>query len=104
MKIKHTFTLSPLLLAMGLQTAFAQDAEQVANVENNEEQTETIQIVGVRQTRASKGATGLTMELSETPQSISIVTSELIKNFAANNINDALKLATGVTVEEYETT
>ncbi|WP_133468513.1 TonB-dependent siderophore receptor [Paraglaciecola marina] len=104
MKLKHTFTLSPLLLAMGLQTAFAQDAEQVANVENNEEQTETIQIVGVRQTRASKGATGLTMELSETPQSISVVTSELIKNFAANNINDALKLATGVTVEEYETT
>ncbi|MEP0357681.1 TonB-dependent siderophore receptor [Paraglaciecola sp.] len=104
MKLTKTFTLSPLILAMGLHTAVAQDLTQVVSTENDKEQTETIQIVGVRQTRASKGATGLTMELSETPQSISVVTSELIKNFAANNINDALKLATGVTVEEYETT
>lgn len=103
MKFKHQFALSTLVLAMGLQSS-AQAEESKKSTEGVDGHIEEILIVGVRTDRVSKGATGLTIEVNETPQSISIVTPDLIKNFAANNLNDALKLATGITVEEYETT
>lgn len=101
MKRKSTLALSSLVLAMGFQ-AHAEEVQPEARVDNDE-QVEKILIVGVRTNRVSKGATGLTMEINETPQSISVVTEDLIKNFAANNLNDALKLATGLNVEEWET-
>ncbi|MBL4764226.1 MAG: TonB-dependent siderophore receptor [Colwellia sp.] len=102
MKRKHTFALSSLVLAMGFQT-YAQEVRSEANVESNDEQIEKILIVGVRSDRISKGATGLTMEINETPQSISVITAAQIKNFAATSINDVLKMATGITVEQGET-
>lgn len=102
MKLRHTFALSSLVLAMGFQ-AHAQEALQGSNATNAEDQIEKILIVGVRQRRVSKGATGLTMELNETPQSISVIDSEQIKNFAVNNIDDVLQMATGITVERGET-
>jgi len=64
---------------------------------------EEVYIVGVRENRVSKGATGLSLDVKDTPQSISIVDRELMDNFGTNNLNDALKLATGITVEEWET-
>jgi len=107
MKIKHAFALSSLVLAMGFP-AYAEEipAEIPAEktVDNIDDNIEKILIVGVRQDRVSKGATGLTMELNETPQSISVIDSEQITNFAATSINDALKMATGITVEQGETT
>lgn len=102
MKNTRTFVLSSLLLAMGFQ-AYAQENQNQANAVQNDRQVEKIKIVGVRQNRVSQGATGLSLEIDETPQSISLVSAELIENFAANNLNDALKLATGITVEEWET-
>jgi len=102
MKLRHTFALSSLVLAMGFQ-AYAQEVQPDSNASNAEEHIEEILIIGVRSDRVSQGATGLTMELNETPQSISVVTSELIKNFAANSVDDALRMATGITVEKGET-
>jgi outer membrane receptor for ferric coprogen and ferric-rhodotorulic acid len=60
-------------------------------------------IIGVRENRVSKGATGLELNLKETPQSISVVTQQQMKNFGANSVNEALRLATGIQVEEWET-
>ena len=102
MKFKQSFALSALVLAMGFH-AQAQESQQDASQVKAEKEVEKILIVGVRSDRVSKGATGLTMELNETPQSISVVSEDQIRNFAANNLNDALKLATGLTVEEWET-
>ena len=102
MKLKRIFALSTLILAMGFP-AYAQEAETEVNATNYDTEIEKILIVGVRQGRVSKGATGLTMELNETPQSISVISSEQIKNFAANSIDDALQMATGITVEQGET-
>ena len=99
MKFRRTYALSSLVLAMNL-SAYAQD---IQSEEAFEEEIEKISIVGVRQDRVSKGATGLTLELNETPQSISVISSEQIKNFATNNINDVLQMATGITVEQGET-
>ncbi|NRA83540.1 MAG: TonB-dependent receptor plug domain-containing protein, partial [Gammaproteobacteria bacterium] len=102
MNIKHNIALSSLVLAMGFPAYAAVQTE--ATIENTDKNIEKISIVGVRSDRVSKGATGLTMELNETPQSISVISAEQIKNFAANSINTALKMATGITVEQGETT
>lgn len=102
MKLKHTFALSSLVLAMGLP-AYAHAAQTEKNLATDNENIEKILIVGVRQDRVSQGAIGLTMELYETPQSISVISSEQIKNFATNSIDDALQMATGITVEQGET-
>jgi len=102
MKIKRNFALSTLILAMGLP-AYAQEIQSEKTAEIDNDNVEKILIVGVRQDRVSKGATGLTMELNETPQSISVISAEQIENFAANSINDVMKMATGITVEQGET-
>jgi outer membrane receptor for ferric coprogen and ferric-rhodotorulic acid len=102
MKIKHAFTLSSLVLAMGFP-AYAEEVQAKETIENTNKKIEKIQIFGVRTDRVSKGATGLTMELNETPQSISVIDSEKIGNFAVNNIDDVLQMATGITIERGET-
>ncbi|WP_286234561.1 TonB-dependent siderophore receptor [Thalassotalea sediminis] len=102
MKLTKTFTFSALILAMGFPT-IAQETSAERQNTSLDKDIEQILIVGVRSSRISKGATGLTMKIDETPQSISMVSAEQIKNYATTNLNDALKLATGINVEEWET-
>jgi outer membrane receptor for ferric coprogen and ferric-rhodotorulic acid len=64
---------------------------------------EEVHIISVRENRTSKGATGLTLDIKETPQSISVVTRDMMDSYGASNLNDALRLATGINVEEWET-
>jgi outer membrane receptor for ferric coprogen and ferric-rhodotorulic acid len=66
-------------------------------------ETPEVRIIGVRDNRASTGATGLMLDLKDTPQSISVVTSEMMDSYGANDLNDALRLATGINVEAWET-
>jgi outer membrane receptor for ferric coprogen and ferric-rhodotorulic acid len=68
-----------------------------------EAELEPVLVTAKRAERVSRGATGLNLDVSETPQSISIITTEQMNAFDTNNINDALRLATGVTVEAWET-
>src|SRR5262245_10963258 len=65
--------------------------------------TPEVLIIGVRDNRTSTGATGLSLDLKDTPQSISVVTSEMMDAYGTNNVNDALRLATGISVEAWET-
>ncbi len=74
-----------------------------AQVATDEGTVATILIVGKRADRTSKGATGLALDVAETPQSISVVDRRQMEDFGANNLNDALRLATGINVEEWET-
>jgi len=99
MKLSSLFALTPLALALSVQA----QTPQTNTDDVKEADVEKIRIVGVRQNRVSRGATGLTMEVSETPQSISILSEDLMQSFGAFNINDALKLAPGINVEEWET-
>lgn len=64
---------------------------------------EEILIVAKREHRTSEGATGLAMDIMDTPQSISVVDRAMMDTFGATNINDALDLATGIRVERWET-
>ena len=48
-------------------------------------------------------ATGLSMSLRETPQSVSVTTRTEMDDFGQNTINDVLANTTGITVQKYET-
>ncbi len=67
------------------------------------ETLETVLITGQRAERVSRGATGLDLDVKDTPQSISVVTSEQMQDYGADGLNQALRLATGISVEEWET-
>ncbi|HWU85450.1 MAG TPA: TonB-dependent siderophore receptor [Rhodocyclaceae bacterium] len=58
---------------------------------------------GAYTVRSSSGATGMHMSLKETPQSVSVVTSQQMSDFALTSVNDVLDFTTGVVVERVET-
>src|SRR5690606_26140975 len=64
---------------------------------------DAVRVLGQRANRVSNGATNLDLSIRETPQSISVVTSGQMRRFAADSVNEALRLATGVRVDEWET-
>ena len=64
---------------------------------------DTVLVVGQRANRVSNGATNLDLAIKETPQSISVVSSEQMQQFGTDSLNEALRLATGIQVEEWET-
>ncbi|PZP36527.1 MAG: TonB-dependent siderophore receptor [Roseateles depolymerans] len=64
---------------------------------------QTVVVTGKRANRLSKGATGLPMDVKETPQTISSIDQEDMANFGLTGSNEALALATGINVEQYET-
>lgn len=63
----------------------------------------TVVIKTKRENRVSKGATNLPMEVKDTPQSISTIDKDTLRDFGATDSNDALRLGTGLTVDEWET-
>ena len=64
---------------------------------------EEISIIGTRTLRESRGATGLQLSVFDTPQSVSLIDNDFMEGFGLNEVNDVLKLTTGVNVEEVET-
>ena len=101
--MSRAFRSSARSAAPWLASAFAAAAVPVSASAQETSDLEEVHIIAVRENRTSKGATGLTLDLKETPQSISVVTRDMIDAFGANNLNDALRLATGIMVEEWET-
>jgi outer membrane receptor for ferric coprogen and ferric-rhodotorulic acid len=68
-----------------------------------EPELSTVVIKAKRENRVSKGATNLPMEVKDTPQSISTIDKETLRDFGATDSNDALRFGTGLTVDEWET-
>lgn len=90
----------PLTLGIAPGLAVAQSAEAGALAATD---LDGIRVVGQRANRVSNGATNLDLSIRETPQSISVVSSEQMREFGADSVNEALRLATGVRVDEWET-
>jgi outer-membrane receptor for ferric coprogen and ferric-rhodotorulic acid len=88
------FVLSACALATSalLSEAVAQEAA-----------LDSVVVTAKRSARISTGATGLSLDVKETPQSISILDTETMTNFGTTGSNEALRLATGINVEQYET-
>ena len=64
---------------------------------------EKVVVSGKRANRVSKGATGLPMDVKDTPQTISSIDQDDMTNFGLTGSNEALGVATGINVEQYET-
>ena len=96
MQLRPNCALAIVLTAGMNATVYAQQPTP-------EDGIHTIIITAARADRISRGATGLDLEIAETPQSISVVTSEQMESFGADSLNDALNLATGINVEQWET-
>ncbi|WP_431256783.1 TonB-dependent siderophore receptor [Roseateles chitinivorans] len=93
--MKQQFLMTACALAVSLAVgdlAHAQDAT-----------LDKITVTGKRANRVSKGATGLPMDVKDTPQTISTIDQEDMANFGLTGSNEALALATGINVEQYET-
>ncbi|HSI57798.1 MAG TPA: TonB-dependent receptor plug domain-containing protein, partial [Ideonella sp.] len=65
--------------------------------------SESVVVTGKRDNRVSSGATGMSMEIKDTPQSISTVDQQDLADFGLTGSIDALRLGTGINVEQYET-
>lgn len=93
--MKPRFLMNACALAAGLALGLEVQAQQTS--------LETVVVTGKRAQRISKGATGLSMDIKETPQSISTLEREDLADFGLSGSNEALGLATGINVEQYET-
>lgn len=99
---KKTFAMKAYALAAcaALGNVHAQEAKQ----EPRQEATlDKIVVTGKRANRVSKGATGLPMEIKDTPQSISTLDKDEMTDFGLTSSNEALGLATGINVDLWET-
>ena len=102
----NMFTLSACALAClaALGSARAQAlAEPVAAPQAQESTLPKVVVTAKRERRISKGATNLPLEVKDTPQSISTIDKETLRDFGATGSNDALRFATGLVVDEWET-
>ncbi|WP_295798129.1 TonB-dependent siderophore receptor [uncultured Microbulbifer sp.] len=97
---KQIFTRA--LLASALCLANSTIAADTDN-EPSDAAIEEVAVVGVREKRVSRGATGLALAIKDTPQSISIVDQRTMEDFGVTGANDALELSTGINVDQYET-
>lgn len=90
----------------GMALAAQQDAstgsDQVGNTDTATE-LDAVLVVTQRANRVSNGATNLDLDIKDTPQSISVVSSTQMQQFGTDSLNEALRLATGIQVEEWET-
>ncbi len=93
--MKHPFLMTACALAACLATVDAQAQEATT--------LDKVTVTSKRANRVSKGATGLPLELKDTPQSISTLDQDDLTNFGLSGSNEALALATGINVEQYET-
>lgn len=64
---------------------------------------EEMLIVGQRALRTSKGATGLNLDVFNTPQSVATLDREFLDTFVLDDVNSALRFVNGVNVEAVET-
>ena len=98
--MKQHFLMTACALAASIaisDIAQAQEATKEAST------LEKVVVTAKRANRVSKGATGLPMEVKDTPQTISTIDQEDMANFGLTGSNEALALATGINVEQYET-
>lgn len=78
-------------------------AAPAPQVSGGDKTLSAVMVTGVRANRLSQGATGLAMEIKETPQSISTLDTQAMRDFGVVDGNKALQLVTGLNVDQYET-
>lgn len=96
--------LDRLLAGSGLEASVDGNAVLVTEATPQlAKELSTVVVTTKRANRVSKGATGLPLEIKDTPQSISTIEQEEMKDYGVTDSNEALRLLTGINVEQYET-
>jgi outer-membrane receptor for ferric coprogen and ferric-rhodotorulic acid len=90
--------VAPWCLTLSFTAANVASAEETAA-----DTLDEVLVVAIRNNRISKGATGLPLDIKDTPQTISVIDQEDITNFGLTGSNEALRMGTGINVEQYET-
>ncbi|HVU24731.1 MAG TPA: TonB-dependent siderophore receptor [Opitutus sp.] len=102
--MNYTAVLQPKLLRFGAALlALAVLARAQPAPDDGPVVLDKFDVTVKREHRTSKGATNLSLSIKDTPQSISTIDRETMRDFAATNTNDALRLGTGLTVDAWET-
>ncbi|NDY90119.1 TonB-dependent siderophore receptor [Ideonella livida] len=96
-------TLAALGAAQAQPATGIEAPSSTAPAATPETTVDTVVVTAKRERRVSKGATNLRMEAKDTPQSISTLDRETLRDFATTGTHDALRLGTGITVDEWET-
>ncbi len=96
---RRLLLLATSALALAAVSARADDAATTAGSDQPTEVT----IIGKRVIKGSAGATGLDLSLRETPQSVTIVTAQQMKDFQLIDANQLLATIPGINVEADET-
>ena len=97
------FSQSGLLRVGAAFLALATVAQTQTAPDNEVIKLENFTVTAKREHRTSLGATNLPLTLKETPQSISMIDWESLRDFATTDANEALRLGTGLTVDAWET-
>jgi outer membrane receptor for ferric coprogen and ferric-rhodotorulic acid len=87
----------------GATAAPGAQADDTTAADTEATELDRVLVVAQRVGRVSNGATNLDLAIKDTPQSISVVSGEQMREFGADSVNEALRLATGVQVDEWET-
>lgn len=102
--MNYTAVPQPKLLRFGVALfALAGLAHAQTAPDNTPVVLEKFDVTAKREHRTSKGATNLPLTIKDTPQSISTIDQEVMRDFATTGTNDALRLGTGLTVDAWET-
>ena len=99
MKSKTVLILSPLALATGAALAQQIPVEAAGATLP----TVRVQAKAADDEKSSSGATRLEMTLRETPQSVTVIGQQQIRDFGLTDVNKLLDLTPGVLVERVET-
>ncbi|WP_457443818.1 TonB-dependent siderophore receptor [Roseateles sp. P5_E4] len=99
MKSKTVLILSPLALATGAALAQQTPVEAAGATLP----TVRVQAKAADDEKSSSGATRLEMTLRETPQSVTVIGQQQIRDFGLTDVNKLLDLTPGVLVERVET-
>jgi len=105
--------LDRLLAGTGLVAVFEGDVVVIAPLSPaqpptadggmQEQQLAAVVVTTRRENRVSTGATGLPMDIRETPQTISVIDAGQMRDFGVTGTNEALALGTGINIDQYET-
>ena len=95
--VRHSAALALLaVFCLGAVSATAQSNESSVMLEK-------FDVTAKREHRTSKGATNLPLTIKDTPQTISTIEQDVMRDFATTDVNEALRLGTGITVDAWET-
>jgi outer membrane receptor for ferric coprogen and ferric-rhodotorulic acid len=95
--------MKPVLVMLGAGLATSALSAQAQAADAAPTSSEEIVVSGIAAAQQSSSATGLPLTIFETPQAVTVVDQQQIRDFALTDVNDLLDQVVGINVERAET-